>query len=397
MAESIVLAGSLAQRPGHGGHTWVFLQYLLGLRRLGWDVLFLDEIQPGMCVDEEGTSCPCEQSWNVRYFVEVMQRFGLAQDLRHGQSAYSLRMTGSDSARGDQVVGLSRAKVLDRVKGSAGLINVMGYLSDAEILAAAPRKIFLDIDPGFGQMWRALGLANIFAGHDDFVTIGENVGLPGCEVPTCGLSWITTPQPVVLEHWPVARDESGTYSSVATWRGRYGPIDYRGKRYGLRVHEFRKFVTLPQRTGRAFHLAMNIDAKETADLTLLLENDWVLDSPRTAARDPWAYRHYVQRSRAEFMVAKNLYVETRGGWFSDRSICYLASGKPVIAQDTGVKHLYPSECGLLLYSTLDEATASVNAVEADYSRHSQAARAVAEEYFDSDRVLPKLLSKLGLG
>ena len=305
--KTIVLAGSLAQRPGRGGHAWVFLQYLLGLRRLGWDVLFLDEIHPEMCVDERGNVSSPEQSWNVRYFVDVMRRFGLGE-------AHSLRLARA-TAPDEQAVGLPRAEVLERVRASAALVNVMGYLSDPEVLAAAPRRVFLDIDPGFGQMWRALGLADIFAGHDDFVTIGENIGQAGCEVPTCGLRWITTPQPVVLEHWPVSDDRTGRYSSVASWRGAFGPVDYQGKRYGLRVHEFRKFVSLPRRTGRSFHVAMNIDPAETADLALLHENGWVLDDPRTEAGDPWAYQNYIQRSRAEFMVAKNLYVETRGGWF----------------------------------------------------------------------------------
>ncbi len=381
---SIVLAGSLAQRTGHGGHAWVFLQYLLGFRRLGWDVLFLDELQPETCVDEQGNPCSLTQSWNLRCFVDLMQRFGLG-------AAYSLSF-----ARGEQVIGMPRAQVIERVKGSAALLNVMGYLSDSVILAVAPRRVFFDIDPGFGQMWRSLGLADIFAGHHDFVTIGENLGQPGCEAPTCGLRWITTPQPVVLEHWPVTPDRTGHYSSVASWRGRFGPIDYQGKRYGLRVHEFRKFVALPQRTGRPFHLAMEMDPAEARDLALLRENGWELDDPRVAAGDPWAYRDYLQRSRAEFMVAKNLYVQTRGGWFSDRSICYLASGKPVIAQDTGLAHLYPGQCGLLLFSTLDEAIAAVAAVEGDYPRHARAARGVAEEYFDSDRVLRNLLGKLGL-
>jgi hypothetical protein len=384
MGNIIVISGALAQRPRHGGHAWVFLQYLLGFRRLGWDVLFLDAIQPAMCVDEQGNPCPLELSWNLRCFVEIMQKFGLGD-------AYSLSYD-----RGAEVVGLPQNEVLQRVSASSALINVMGYLSDAEILAAARRKVFLDIDPGFGQMWRALGLADIFAGHDDFVTIGENVGQPGCEVPTCGLRWITTPQPIVLEHWPVATDQTGHYSSVASWRGPFGPISYNGKSFGLRVHEFRKFVSLPERTGQPFHVALDIDRAESADLALLKEHGWTLDDPREAAGDPWRYRSYVARSRVEFMVAKNLYVESRGGWFSDRSICYLASGKPVIAQDTGLKRLYPGQCGLLFYSTLDEAIDAVAAVEHDYSFHAGQARRVAELYFDSDRVLPRLLERLGI-
>jgi hypothetical protein len=380
----LAIAGSLGQRPGRGGHAWVFLQYLLGFRRLGWDVLFLDDLEPHMCRDEQGQPCGFEHSVNVRAFVDLMRQFGL-------EDCYSLSYS-----RDKQTIGMSRRDVLDWVRDSALLINVMGYLSDAELLAAMPRRVFLDIDPGFGQMWRALSLADIFAGHDDFVTIGLNIGSSDCSVPTCGLKWITTPQPVVLEQWPVVSDCTGHYSSVASWRGAFGPIDYQGKRYGLRVHEFRRFASLPLRTGRPFHVAMDIDPVETADLTLLAENCWRLDDPRTAAGSADAYRRYVQRSRAEFMVAKNLYVETRGGWFSDRSICYLASGKPVIAQDTGLAGHYPSGCGLHLFSTLDDAMAAVDEIESDYPRHARAAREIAEEHFDSDRVLTKLLAKLGI-
>src|SRR5687767_5672966 len=230
---TVVLAGSLAQRAGHGGHAWVFLQYLLGFRRLGWDVLFLDEL-PRRNGDDAET--------NARYLVSVMREFGLGD-------CFSLSVGG----RGE--VGMPRREVLERVRRSALLINVMGFLSDAEVLAAAPRRVLLDIDPGFGQMWRELGLADVFQGHDDFVTIGGNVGRPGCGVPTCGLKWLTTSQPVVLERWPVAplpRGEGGAFTSVASWRGPFGPIDYRGKTYGLRVHEFRRFVDLPRRTRRRF-------------------------------------------------------------------------------------------------------------------------------------------------
>src|SRR5438477_5632737 len=202
---SIVIAGSVAQKPRHGGHTWVFLQYLLGFRRLGWDVLFLDRLDPAASADAAGRACPPEESVQFRFLADVMDRFGL---------------TGCYAADcGGRYVGLSRAEVLERTGAAAFLLNVMGFLTDAEVLARARRRVFLDIDPGFGQMWRELGLADPFRGHDAFVTIGENVGRPGCAVPTCGLDWITTPQPIVLEHWPVARDEGTAFTTVASWRG----------------------------------------------------------------------------------------------------------------------------------------------------------------------------------
>ena len=385
MNNSIVIAGSLAQRPGIGGHAWVFLQYLLGFQRLGWDVLFLDRLQAGMCADAAGHPCAFDKSENRRYFLEVMRRFGL-------QDSFSL-----DYNRGEQVVGLPRHTVLQQAKSAAVLINVMGFLNDEQILGAAPRRAFLDIDPGFGQMWQALGLCQIFHGYDFYVTIGLNIGRPECDIPTCGLDWITTPQPIVLDLWPQPPVQSaGRFTSIVSWRGPFGPIEYNGQTYGLRVHAFRKFFELPRRSGRAFELALDIDPSETADLARLAENGWSLVNPRSVAGDPESYQSYIQNSWAEFMVAKEMYVKAKSGWVSDRSLPYLASGKPVLMQDTYLKHLYPTGEGLLAFSTLDEAVAGVEQITRNYERHSRAARQIAEEYFDSDKVLSRLLTKLGV-
>jgi len=385
MAETIVIAGSVAQKPGKGGHTWVFLQYLLGFKRLGWDVLFLDRLEPGMCVDSSGQTCDVDRSINLRYFREVMERFGLGEQ-------YALLCDG-----GKRFIGLSRPQVLERVKRSAFLLNVMGFLADEEILGCAPRRVFLDIDPGFGQMWHDLKLHDPFRGHDDHVTIGENISRPGCTIPTCGLEWITTPQPVVLDWWPPAAAAQGqAFTSIASWRGAYGPVEYQGKNYGLRVHEFRKFAPLPRRSGQPFQLALDIHSSDDKDRALLSDNGWSLVDPKIVAGDPWAYQAYIRGSRAEFLVAKNMYVETNSGWISDRSLCYLASGKPVLAQDTGLGDLYPTGAGLLTYRTLDEALACVEEVCRNYAHHARAARGLAEDYFDSDKVLGRLLTKLSV-
>jgi hypothetical protein len=382
MSKSIVIAGALAQKPRQGGHTWVFLQYLLGFRRLGWDVLFLDRLDPGMCVDEAGRPCAFEDSLNRRYFLEVMEGFNLSD-------AFSL-----DYNRGECVVGLPRQQVLERTRNSAFLLNVMGFITEEEV--RAPRRVFLDIDPGFGQMWHDLGLHNLFHGHDDYVTIGENIGRPGCSIPTCGLKWITTPQPIVLDCWPAAGPGGDCFTSIGSWRGGYGPLEYKGKTYGLRVHEFRKFVTLPRRSGRPFQVALDIHPAEVNDRALLDANGWSVVNPVAVAGDPWAYQAYIQGSRAEFMVAKNMYVQAHSGWFSDRSICYLASGKPVLAQDTGLEHLIPTGEGLLTFTTVEEALAGIEEISRDYPRHARAARALAQEIFDSDKVLSRLLSKLAV-
>jgi len=369
MIGRITVAGSLAQKPYQAGHTWQFLQYLLGFRRLGWDVLFLDTVHSDMRRD-------------LRYVDAVMREFGLEQ-------SYSVAVGGGSHW------GVPRARVLKHLADSDLLINVMGFLTDEELLEAVGRRIFLDTDPGFGQMWRELELADVFSGHDAHITIGERIGLPDCAVPTCGLRWVTTPQPVVLGQWPTVLDAPGrAFTTVASWRGAYGPIDFRGRRYGLRVHEFRKFADLPRASGGDFEVALDIHPDEKADLRLLGEGGWSLADPGRIARTPDAYRRYIQGSRAELMVAKEMYVQSRSGWFSERSICYLASGRPVLAQDTGLAELYPVGEGLLTFSTLEEAVAGVEEIRANYPRHAAAARALAEEHFDSDKVLARLVDAL---
>lgn len=384
MRETIIVAGALAARPYVGGHTWVFLQYLLGFRELGYEVLFLDRVEPEMCTGDDGEPAPFESSANLGYIARVMEGFGL------GERWALLYDRGRDSA------GLPRERVLATARRSVLLLNVMGYLDDEEILAAVPLRAFLDIDPGFGQMWHALGLARPFQGHDRYVTIGERIGQPDCGVPTCGIDWLTTKQPVHLPEWPYSTGGGRRFTSVASWRGAFGPIEYGGRTYGLRVHEFRRFLELPARADGEFEVALDIHEAETADLERLAASGWSIVDPRAVARDPWRYRDYVQASAAEFMVAKNLYVETRAGWFSDRSACYLASGRPVLAQDTGLDGLVPTGQGLLKFSTLEEAAAGVEEIAADYERHSRAARAIAEEHFAAGRILPSLLERLGV-
>ena len=270
----------------------------------------------------------------------------------------------------------------------------MGFVRDPELLAAARRRVFLDIDPGFGQVWKELGLADVFAGHDDFVTVGRNVGSDGCGVPTCGLRWLTIPHPVVLDRCPVAPG-GDDFTSVGSWRGPYDRIEYDGQSLGLRVHEFRKFVELPSRVDASFRVALEIDASDANDLESLRENGWLLVDPSEVAPDPGAYLRFVQGSAAELTVAKGIYVTLATGWLGDRTACYLATGKPALVQDTGLAAHYPLGEGLLTFSTLDEAVAGAERILADYPTHARAARLLAEERFDARLVLPRLLEELG--
>jgi hypothetical protein len=335
----VVMAGSAAQNPYYGGHTWVFLQYLLGFRRLGYEVLLIDRLEPGMCANGSGAG-----SSELRRLTRILERFGL------GGSFAVL-----DGA-GQTLAGVSREEVLARTRRSAFLLNVMGFLADEEILAAASKRVFLDIDPGFAQMWRELGLADVLAGHDLFVTVGRNLGAPDCLIPTCGVRWIATAQPVVLEHWPVrAAPAPPSFATIGAWRGPFAPIELGGARFGLRAHEFRRFALLPSVARVRFAAALDIDPADERDIRLLGEGGWELLDPRLTTGDPWAYREFIAASGAELMIAKEMYVRSRSGWFSDRSACFLASGKPVLAQDTGFGAAYAAGEGLLSFATLEEA------------------------------------------
>jgi len=372
-APRIAIGGAMAQKPGSAGHAWQFLQYLLGLRRLGYEVLFLDRLE----------APPVRQAKGAAWVARVLGDAGL-------EDAWSLDLGDGRSA------GMDRARALRFVADADLLVNVMGFITDEELLGAARRRVFLDTDPGFGQMWHTLGLADILAGHDVHVTIGERIGEPDCTVPGCGVRWVTTPQPVVLDQWPACPPGPGVrFTSIASWRGAYAPIEYGGHTYGLRVHEFRRFADLPRRAGGTFELALDIHPADAADARLLDFGGWTVVAPATVAATPWDYRRYIQASDAELMVAKGIYVDSRSGWLSERSLCYLASGRPVLAQDTGFSELYPTGDGLLAFTTIDEAVAGIEAIRAEPARHGAAARALAEEHFASDRVLGRLLDRIG--
>jgi len=366
---SVLVAGSVAQRPGRGGHAWVFLSYLLGMRRLGHEVHFLDRLTTEMAgVPAAGL----EGSPQARWLRRTMESFGLGED-------YTL------------IVGpRSRSAALERLRGADLLLDVNGFLDDPELLDAAAVSAFVDIDPAIQQMWQALGLAEMFGRHDLHFTVGENIGRGGCAVPTCGVEWIATRPPVVLDQWQ-GGPAGERFTSVASWRGPYGSIEYEGETYGLRAHELRRLLDLPGRVGAELALALDIDPEDEADAAALREAGWGLLDPAAVAGDPGAYRDFVQGSGAELNVAKNVYVRSRCGWFSDRSASYLASGRPVLAQDTGYPDNLPTGEGLLRFDGLEEAAAGIEEIRRDWPRHRAAARRLAVEHFDSDRVLGEML------
>ena len=379
---SILFSGMLAGDPWQGGATWAVLQYVLGLRRLGHDVLLVEPVADKALRPAGADLAATEQA---TYFRRVVGDFGL------GGAAALLR------AGTTQTVGVGYDDVAAFARRADVLFNVSGMLAEAALLGPVRRRVYLDLDPAFVQLWHAAeGIDMRFDAHTHFATVGMNIGRGDCPVPTCGRQWVTTPQPVVLEHWPAAggapvRD---AWTTVANWRG-YGSVHHDGVHYGQKAHSLRALIDLPTRTDEAFELALNIHPDETSDLALLAANRWRLLDPAASAGTPGQYAAFVRGSRGEFGVAKSGYVASNCGWFSDRSACYLASGRPVLAQQTGWGRWLPAGEGVLPFATTGDAVAALEAVRRDYAAHARAARSLAERYFDSDAVLASLLAAVG--
>ena len=386
----IVVSGALANKPLHGGEAWVRLSWIQGLKKLGFQVYFVEQIARETCVDARGTVVPFGDSVNLAYFREVVEQFGLSD------SAALIYDNGEQF--GEQLYGLREQELFELAESAALLVNISGHLTWPPLMERLRLKAYIDIDPGFTQFWHAEGNPGAhLAGHDYFFTIGENIGQPGCTIPTGGIPWRAIRQPVVLEDWPVTDCvPPRRFTTIASWRGPFGTVTYAGRTFGLKVHEFRKFVELPERSDQVFEIALNIHPADHKDLNSLLSHGWQIVDPGTVARDPAAFRHYIQGSGAEFSVAQGIYVDTDSGWFSDRSVRYLASGKPVLVQDTGFSRQLPVGEGLVPFRSLDEAAAGAERIAGDYDRHCRAARALAEQYFDSDRVLGRMLEQVGI-
>jgi hypothetical protein len=370
MAErrTILLSGMLAAQPRQGGATWAVLQYVLGLGRLGHEVVFVEPV-----------AGPVDGSASGHYFMEVVSAFGLDRSA-------ALLVEGTR-----ETIGLGYDELLRAAKRAQLLVNINGILREEELVEAVPARLYLDIDAGFNQLWHSAGFDRRFAGHTAHVTIGQGIGEPWSPVPTCGIGWAKTVQPVVLEHWPRAGDVvDDALTTVGNWRSS-GSFEYDGVFIGQKAHSLRRLIGLPKRTSERFRLALGIHPDETKDLEALATNGWELVDPATVSATPDAYRRFVQGSKAEFGLVQEGCLTMPCGWFSDRSVCYLASGRPVVAQETGFSRWLPTGEGLFAFATEDEALVAIEELNRDYPRHSAAARELAEEYFDSDKVLARLL------
>jgi hypothetical protein len=372
-----LVAGALANKPYNGGEAWVRLSWALGLRRLGFDVHLVEEILPSTCVDTDGHPAAIEDSVNLDYFRQVTASFGLGATLLCG---------------GVSVTGVSVNDLEAYAASCDVLLNISGHLRDMRLLPLPRCRVLIDIDPGYTQAWHAYGHRDaLIEGHDVFATIGERIGSNECTIPACGVEWIPTRQPVVLDDWPiVTASPVRGFSSVARWRSPYGAVTVGGTTHPLKHHEFRRIVGLPGLCRHNFELALAIDPDDGADLASLQANGWhVIDAG--AAGTPGSFREYVQTSAAELSACQGVYAGTRSGWLSDRTARYLASGRPAVVEDTAT--VLPTGLGLLTWATLDEALAAVEVVMRDYDTHARAARRLAERFLDSDVVIGELLER----
>jgi hypothetical protein len=375
--KTIVFSGMIAADPGQGGATWAVLQYLLGLRRLGHEVVFVEPIKAERILPP---AAPLAESANATYFRSVMAEFHLEEN-----AALLLAETKT-------TVGLSYDDLLRLTARADVLINVSGMLDDESLCSRIPVRLYLDLDPAFIQIWHSTyGIDMGFARHTHFATVGLSIGRDSCPIPTCGLAWIPTFQPIFLDEWPVAHHiEYPALTTIANWRG-YGSVKHQGVHYGQKAHSLREFFPLPMLTIERFLLALSIHPGEVKDLESLEENRWELVDPAKVASTPSSYRNFIQHSKAEFGIAKSGYIRSRSGWFSDRSVAYLASGRPVLAHATGFNEWLPTGKGLFSFSNIDSALDAIRELNGNYDQHCAAARHIAEEYFESHRVLSRLL------
>jgi hypothetical protein len=381
---AVLVSGVIANKYLNGGAVWTRLNWILGLRRLGFDVYFVEQIARDACRDAAGSITAFDECENLSYFKAISRQFGLDD---------KSSLIYDDGA---QVHGLRLDEIEEVADSAAFLVNISGHLALDRVRRRVRCSVYVDLDPGFTQFWHASGnLGARLANHEHYYTVGENIGRDDCSIPVSGIDWRPICQPVVLDEWPVSSEGArDRFTTIASWRGAFGPVEHGGKTFGVKVHEFRKFLGLPDRLPASFEIALDIHEADSRDRQALADHRWTLTDPKVAVPNPDAFRRYVQTSGAEFSVAQGIYTETNSGWFSDRTVRYLASGKPALVQDTGFSRTYPVGDGLVPFRTLDEAVSGAERVLHDYDEHCTAARRLAEEYFDSKIVLGRLVNEI---
>src|SRR5436190_6933518 len=365
----VLFAGIIARYP-FGGVTWCSLMYLLGLRALGHEVFYIEDT--GECVyDPVQNTRATDPTYGTTYIHDALAPFGLADRWSfvnydgnyHGRSADEVRRYAADA---DLFINLSGGSWFWR-----------------DEYANIPRKVFVDSDPAFTQLAIAKAepwYVEFFKRFDYLFTFGANIGTPASPIPVGDFTWHKTWQPVTLDDWTPTATRRDRFTTVMTWQ-----IESFTDVGGNKDQEFVKFIDLPARTPQKFELAIN------GPQTLLRQHGWETVDAMRVSRTPWEYRDFIHASKAEFGVAKHTYVANRSGWFSDRTECYLAAGRPALVQDTGWTAHLPCGDGLLAFSSMDDAIAGIESINRGYAAHSRRAAEIARERFDARVVLPPLL------
>jgi hypothetical protein len=382
----LVVLGTLASNP-YAGMAWMHMQIAVGLRRLGHDAYYF-ETTSAWPYDPVRQTAVHDSEYAVPYLAGVAKSFGL-------EERWAYRRSYSDKAW----FGLTRAQAEDILAHADAVLNVSGATRLREEGLKVGRLVYLGTDPVRHELLYAQGdpeIVGIVDEHDDVVTYGENIGTGNCAIPPLPRLRGRTRQPVLIDLWHSGPPARAAFTTVGNWRQSGHDTEYQGQTYyWSKHHEFLKFIDLPRRLHRGFELAMGLRDLAPEERQLLESNGWRLADAHVFTTDPWTYRDYVRASAGEFTVAKDQNVRLQSGWFSERSACYLAAGRPVVTQDTGFAATLPTGRGLFAFNTLDEAVAAFAEVDADYDLHARAALEIAQEYFDAQRVLAKLLVDLG--
>jgi len=372
------------------GVIWQHVHYIVGLQRLGHDVYYIED-SARLPYNPE----TFEVNNEFDYAAQLLERLAHEFEFKN-RWAFCARYL-----RGQPTAGLSLNRVRQLYREADAILNICGAQEFNDDLLASDRIIYVESDPGVEQIRIDKGVRSTIdylRRHRALFSFGENVGTESFPVPTHNMKWLPTRQPVVTDLWKTNRAPSraAVFTSVANWStSGLKDIIWRGEKYlWSKSREFLRFLAAPKKAGETFELATNIpDAKTRAKF---LRNGWRFHSPLQLSVDYWLYRDYVRRSRGEFTVAKDQYVRLNTGWFSDRSACYLAAGRPVIIQQSGFTQHYGNDGGLFAFSSIKEIVEAVKAINADYAKHSRAAREVAREIFEAEKVLASLLARAGV-
>ena len=384
--EKIVLLGMITQHTV-AGHIWAVMHYLEGLRRLGYDVYYVEahDCSPGLFFEHEDDD---GRARAAAYIAGIMERFGLGD-----------RWAYHDVGNG-RYFGLSEHQLKELYRSAALLINMHGGTLPLPEHSATGRLVFIDTDPGKPQVnlhHNVQRTLDHLSAHSAWFTYAENYGRPDCQLPVSErFTFHTMRAPVVMDFWEPLRNGVGPrFTTIASWRQPGRRFEFQGDVYHWSKHyEFLKILDLPRLTSQGFELSLS--KYDDADWQMLEGKGWTLRPALDFSFDLDAYRRYIVGSRGEFTVSKDQYVRMRTGWFSNRSNTYLASGLPVITQETGFSNVLPTGEGLFGFSTMDEILAAVNAINSDYDRHCRAALAVAREYFSYEVALKPMLAEMGL-